>query len=183
MTSQSPSQSPGRLNEFRRAMEATLKTAMPDLRECSTQLGRFDLEELETTSFPTPALRCAVLRAPLEARPDDTSTARLSCAAFAVCSGRNKDDDAWAIAEAAAAFLRRNQRFGLANIGAPEQIRVAPVLSANFNRRGVAIVATEWTQALHGIGASMFDGEPTIDLSFALNGEDLVLPDDEGGAA
>ncbi|WP_319774471.1 hypothetical protein [Breoghania sp.] len=172
-----------RLNEFRRAMETMFQTAMPTLKECKAQLGRFDLEELERNSIKAPALRCAVLRAPLEANPDDTSSARLACAAFAICDGRNMDDDAWMVAEAAAALLRRNQRFGLSDIGAPIDIRIAPVLSANFNRRGVAIVATEWTQVLHGIGASMFDGELPIELTFSVNGDDVILPEDAGSAA
>ncbi|MEI2387481.1 hypothetical protein [Breoghania sp. JC706] len=173
----------GRLNEFRHAMETAFQAAMPDLRECAAQLGDLAPQLLDISSISTPALRCAVLSAPLEARSDDTSTAQLACAAYAICSGSTRDDDAWAIAEAVAALLRRNQRFGLADIGAPEQIVVSPSQPSELSGLDVAIVATQWTQSLNGIGASMFDSEPTIDLSFALNGEDLILSDDEGAAA
>ena len=48
--------------------------------------------------------------------------------------------------------MRRNQRWGLQDIGVPESLRIGAVVSGQFKSRGIAVVAVDWKQTLHGIG-------------------------------
>lgn len=54
-----------RFNDYRAAVTQTIKDVMPDLNECEVQLGRFNLDELETNSIRTPAVRFGILRTKL----------------------------------------------------------------------------------------------------------------------
>ncbi|WP_425086994.1 hypothetical protein [Stappia sp.] len=162
-----------RINAFRSAVETTFKAALPTLKSCELQLGRFDLDELERNSIRTPGLRIGVLRAPVQSNADGSYDLPLECAAFAIVQGSEpaRDNDAWAMAEAVLAILSPRQRFGLDNIGAPSKLRIAPVLSGKMDRRGVSVVAVEWTQVLRNATAGVFANSPTIDLIFEVNGE------------
>ncbi|ADZ72404.1 phage head spike fiber domain-containing protein [Polymorphum gilvum] len=176
-----------RINEFRTAVEATFTAALPVLRSCAVQFGRFDLDELQRNTIRAPALRIGVIRAPVQASAGGSYDVGLEIAAFAIAEGKEpgRDADAWAIAEAVLAVLSPRQRFGLARIGAPQGLRIAPLISGQFDRRGVSVVAVEWTQALREVTAGVFaEGEP-IELTLDVNGApfwppppDDTLPDD-----
>ena len=164
----------GRINETRDAIVAAIEAAMPELRDCSAQFGRFDLDELERSSIRAPAVRVGILGADIDGRADDNPTAMLKCAAFAIADGKDRDAAAWTMAEAIAVLLRRNTRFGLTHIGAPEHVRVGPVVSAAFKNRGIAVAAVEWTLRRHDLGDGIFDDEGIVWVELYVNDELVV---------
>ena len=162
----------GRINTFRTAIAETIKAAMPALKECEPQLGRFDLDELERGSIKTPAIRVGVLMGRLESRSNDTSSALFDCAAFAITDGKGRDAAAWNMAEAVAELLRRNQRWGLQDIGVPESLRIGAIVTGQFKSRGISVVAVDWKQKLNKIGAGIvFDDEGVVYEELYINGE------------
>lgn len=165
----------GRINQFREAVRAGIAAALPELRAVESQLGRFDLDRLLTSSLPVPSVQVGILKAPLDARADDSSSAMCAMAAFVLTGGRHRDDEGWAVAEALAVLLRRNQMWGLTQVGVPEAIRIAPVVSADVRKRGTAIVAVEWTQALHAIGPSLAGQDGVWRLGLTILGEDVAI--------
>ena len=148
-----------RINEFRAAVPPVIKAAMPELRTCVAQLGRFDLDRLDTTSLRMQAVLVGVISAPLSSNPNDSSSATLEVIAFAVTEGREEERDnaAWAIGEAIAAILRRPQRWGLTNIAEPESVKLTPIISEGIAKRGVSILSCGWRQRLNGIGEAIFE--------------------------
>lgn len=162
-----------RINTFRTAIEGIFASALPQLRSCEAQFGRFDLDELQRNTIKAPGLRIAILRAPVLVNASGSYDAALECAAFAVADGKapTRDADAWKIAEAALAVLSPRQRFGLPSISAPYDLRVAPLLTGQLDRRGVSVVALEWKQTLREVTSGVFEeGEP-ITLEIEVNGE------------
>ena len=162
-----------RINEFRSAVVATIKGAMPALRSCSEQFGRFNLEELETTSIAAPAVRFAVLDADFTSTADDNQDATLRCAAFVITEGNDRERAAWGIAEAIALMLSNSQRWGLTRLLQPANARVQPVISGSIKRRGVAIHAVEWQQTLLNLGESAFDANSFVLQAITVNGDTL----------
>ncbi|UWF58463.1 hypothetical protein [Brucella sp. 2716] len=96
-----------RINEFRAAVVDTIKKALPELRECESQFGRFNLDELETTSIRTPGVRVGLLHGKLKHTGSGQAEGTMSCAAFVVTEGKDRDEQAWAIAEAIAVSQER----------------------------------------------------------------------------
>lgn len=164
-----------RINEFRAAVVAAISAAMPALRSCEEQFGRFNLEELETTSVAAPAVRFAVLDADFTSTADDRQEARLKCAAFVITEGKDRDRAGWAIAEAIALQLRANQRWNLTRLLPPAGVRLQPVISGSIKRRGVALHAVEWQQTLVNLGDSAFDANFVVLQAITLNGDELDL--------
>jgi hypothetical protein len=168
-----------RVNAYRTAVVATIRAAMPDLRECEEQFGRFNLDELETISVRCPAVRVAVLEARAMPMPNGQVAARLSCAAFAISEGRDRDAAAWTMAEAIAVLLQPAQLFGLTRLGAPEALRIQPIITARVKARGVAIIAVEWTQELRELGTAIFDDDGVLLEELYVNDELVDLDDGE----
>ncbi|WP_417766724.1 hypothetical protein [Stappia sp.] len=162
-----------RINAFRTALETTFAAALPQLRSCDAQFGRFDLDELQRNTIKAPALRVAILRAPVMINAGGSYDAALECAAFAVTDGKgeSRDADAWKIAEAALAVLSPRQRFGLPSIGAPGDLRISPLLTGHLDRRGVSVVALEWKQTLREVTVGVFEDGGPIELEIEVNGE------------
>lgn len=146
-----------RVNAYRAAVVATVKAAMPDLRECAEQFGRFDLGELETNSVRQPAVRVAVLNAKVKTAAAGQVDADLTCAAFIVTEGKDRDRQAWTIAEAIAVLLNPSQLFGIFKMGSPTQVQIQPVISAKVKARAVSIIAVEWRQELRQLGDNIWD--------------------------
>ncbi|MBE0692313.1 MAG: hypothetical protein IH590_04305 [Aquamicrobium sp.] len=171
-----------RINQFRGAVVAAIRAAMPALRSCEEQFGRFDLDELERTVIPSPAVRVAVLRAKAKPLANGQGEATLSCAAFVVTDGNERDARAWAIAEAIAALLHTSQLWGLTQLEAPQAVEIQPVVGLKLRQRAVAIIAVEWTQSLRRLGADVFGEDGTVVEGLYL-GEELVAaptpPDEE----
>ena len=165
-----------RINDFRAAAVARIHEAMPHLRECSEQFGRFDLDELETTMVRAPAVRVAVLSARVPPQPSGQADADLACAAFVVTEGARRDAEAWTIAEAVATLLHPAQLFGLTRLGAPGGVAIQPVVSGKLKARSVAIVAVEWRQPLRQLGDNIFDEQGRLLTELYINGEEIELP-------
>ncbi|MCT6839224.1 MAG: hypothetical protein M3036_16405, partial [Bifidobacteriales bacterium] len=160
-----------RINAYRQAVVRTIKATMPALRECETQFGRFNLEELETTNIKTPAVRFGVLSAKVKPEPDGHSEAVLSCAAFVVTEGKDRDEHAWAIAEAISVLLHSGQLFGMTKLSAPAATQILPVVTGKLKTRGVSIIAVEWSQQLRQIGQGIFDADKVLVEAVYLNNE------------
>jgi len=174
----------GRINQFRAAVVARLKEAMPKLAHCDEQFGRFDLDELETTTIRAPAVRVAVLQARLPRIASGEADAELSCAAFVVTEGRDRDRVAWTIAEAIATLLHPAQRWGLARLSGPTAVTVQPAVTAKLRQRTVSLIAVEWRQDLRGLGEALFDNDGYLVEGLYL-GDDLVAEPEglpEGGS-
>ncbi len=176
-----------RINLFRSAVVAAIKAAMPALRSCEDQFGRFDLDELERTVIPSPAVRVAVLKAKVGPISTGEAEATLSCAAFIITDGNDRDTRAWAMAEAIAVLLHTSQLWGLTRLDAPQGVEIQPVLGLKLRQRAVSIIAVEWTQVLRRLGTGIFGADGTVVEGLYI-GEELVAapnppePDEaEGG--
>lgn len=168
-----------RINAFRAAVVATFATAMPELSECAEQFGRFNLDELETNSIRAPAVRVAVLQADMPQKPAGDREAVLSCAAFVITDGKDRDKAAWTLAEAIAVLLASNQMFGLLKVGVPDAAKIQPVITANIKARGVAIIAVEWSQTVRQLGDVIFDQDGRLLAELYVNGQltDITEPE------
>lgn len=162
-----------RVNAYRAAVVATVRTAMPDLRECAEQFGRFDLGELETNSVWPPAVRIAVLNAKVKPAAAGQPDADLTCAAFVITEGKDRDRQAWAIAEAIAVLLHPGQLFGVFKMGGPTQVQIQPVISAKVKAKAVSIIAVEWRQELRQLGDAIFDDEKHLLTELYVNGAEV----------
>jgi hypothetical protein len=166
-----------RLNLFRQAVVTSVRTALPQLRHCESQFGRFDLDELATSSLPSPAVRVAILKARARPQPSGEQEARLSCAAFIVVDGRDRDERAWTIAEAIAVLLHSGQMFGLLQLGVPDEVEIQPLLAMNLRQRGVSIIAVEWKQDLRRLGDGIFDAAGHVVTGLYVGDEEIEAGD------
>lgn len=159
-----------RINAYRDAVVLTIKNAMPELKNCETQFGRFNVDDLDQTSFKTPSVRVAVLSAgvaPQAEKPD----APMKCGAFVVTDGRDRDKNAWAISEAIALLLGPSQLFGINKMSAPEKIQITPLVTGAIKSRGISIIAVTWDQTLRALGGDIFDENGYLLEELYINGE------------
>lgn len=166
-----------RINDFRLAVVTTIKIILPALRSCEEQFGRFNLEDLETTSVAAPGVRVAVLDADIKVAASGQCDVSLRCAAFIIADGRDRDVAAWAMAEALAISMAPTQRWGLVSILPPTGVRIQPVVSGTFKRRAVTLLAVEWKQDLLALGDNIFDAQGALIEGLYLNGDLLELED------
>lgn len=164
-----------RINAYRVAVVARLKATMPALREVSEQFGRFVVEDLDTIVVKAPAIRFAVLKAPVEIEASGHGRADLECAAFVVTEGKDRDAHAWAIAEAIAVTLHAGQLFELVKLSGPSKVQILPIMSAKLKTRNVSVIAVEWRQSLRDLGAGLFDEESHLLKELYVNDELLEL--------
>lgn len=146
-----------RINEYRNAVTAEIKTRIPLLQSCETQFGRFNLDELETNIVKAPAVRFGVLSAKIKPQADAQASAAMNCAAFVITEGKDRDGAAWAIAEAIVIITNPPGMFGLVKLGAPSNVAILPVVDMKLKQRGVSVLAVEWMQELHQLGTNIFD--------------------------
>jgi hypothetical protein len=169
-----------RINEYRAAVVAAVSTAMPFLRECEEQFGRFNLDELERESVKTPAVRVAVLKAKVTNAASGHADAMLSCAAFVITDGKDRDAAGWTIAEAVAVLLHSSQLFGLTRLGAPSGVEIMPALTVKLKQRAVSLIAVEWNQEVRQLGATIFDEGHVLEELY-VNDEEVDLDELAGG--
>jgi hypothetical protein len=160
-----------RINEFRDAVTCEIKARMPQLASCEAQFGRFNLEELERNSIRAPAVRFSVLSSKIMSQADAQASAKLSCAAFAIAEGKDRDAAAWAMAEALVLIAHPSAMFGLTKLGVPTELSIQPVWSLALKQRGVVVIAVEWTQELHQLGVNIFDAERHLLTELYINNE------------
>jgi len=160
-----------RINAYRAAVVATIRASMPELRQAEEQFGRFDLSELERTMLPAPAVRVAIIKARARNQPPAAIEADLSCAAFVITDGRDRDRHGWAIAEGIVTILHSGQLFGLTRLGAPSNVEIQPLVSLQLRQRGASIMAVEWRQELRQLGEGIFDDEKHLLKELYVNDE------------
>lgn len=168
-----------RINAYRQAVVSKLDASMPELAECKEQFGRFNLEDLDKAIIKCPAVRFAVLSAKLPAEPSAQPSAALSCAAFVITEGKDRDAQGWSIAEAVAVIAGNNaQLWGLVQLGAPTQLAITPVITGIVKNRNVSIMAVEFRQELRQLGVGIWDDEKHLLKELYVNDQavDLVEP-------
>lgn len=165
----------GRIEAFRNAVVARIKTIAPELRSVDAQFGRFNLDELERNIIRGPAVRVSILKAPLSGDAGGSLSAMLECAAFVVTEGKDRDDMAWTLAEAIATQLHSGQLWGLTRLGAPTKAVIEPVVSGALKDRGVAVMAVLWSQELRTLGENIFDDAGILLQELYVNGEEIEL--------
>lgn len=158
----------GRINQFREAVIRSLKRALPDVRDCGCQFGRFNLEELETQMLVAPAVRVAVLESRLNPMPSGQMSADLHLGAFIITTGKERDVSSWLLAEAIGVLCHSGQLWGLMHVSAPRDVSINPIISAAIKQRGVSISVVEWRQDLHHLGQDIFAGEDKRQLKAGL---------------
>jgi hypothetical protein len=161
----------GRINTYRNAVVAAIKAKLPELASCESQFGRFNLDELQTTMVRAPAVRFAVLSSKVTYTGSGHGDAAMSCAAFVVTEGKDRDAKGWNIAEAIGAMLQPPCMFGLVKISEPSNVSIQPVVSLSLKNRGVSIIAVEFSQTLRGIAADLFDDSGNVISQFYVNDE------------
>lgn len=164
-----------RINAYRNAVVACFRTAMPALRDCESQFGRFNLEELETNSIRAPAIRFGILSAKVKAVPSGESEGLLNCAAFVVTDGKDRDEQAWTLAEAVSVLLHSSQLFGMTKLSAPSGTQIQPVVTGKVKARGVSIIAVEWSQELRQLGEGIFSPDQVLIEELYLNDEPIEV--------
>lgn len=164
-----------RINDYRQAVVDTIKAAMPELKSCEPQFGRFDIEALDREMIKTPAVRMAVLSATPSHNADGALAAELKCASFIITSGATRNETAWTMAEAISVLLTPKQMFGILNMGKPEKLNIQPIVSGYAKKRGVAIIAVEWVQRLNAIGEGIFDKDGHVIEELYVNDELLEV--------
>jgi len=168
-----------RVNTYRAAVVAALKASMPALKECTEQFGRFNLEELETSVIKCPAVRVAVLSTRILPEAGGQPSAALSCAAFVVTEGKDRDPAAWTIAEAIAVTLHPAQLFGMTKLSAPTDISIQPVVTGKLRARSISIIAVEWRQHLRNLGAAIWNDQAQLLEELYVNDDPVELPEAE----
>ncbi|WP_317993218.1 hypothetical protein [Bartonella gliris] len=146
----------GRINQFREAVIRSLKGALPDVRDCGCQFGRFNLEELETQMLVAPAIRVAVLESRFNPVASGHMSADLHLGAFIITTGKERDVSSWLLAEAIAVLCHSGQLWGLTHLSAPREVQIEPIVSVAIKQRGVSISVVEWHQDLHQLGQDIF---------------------------
>lgn len=170
-----------RLFAYRDAIATTIKNAMPDLKEVSALSARFDLAQLKTSSFRTPAAFVVLLRTPLKRASNGALAAEANVAVFAVTGGKEEEREAAAfvIAEAVAVLAGVGQMWSLTHVGPVENLDIEQVHAAELDRKGVACIAVTFRQRVNAVGSSLFTDEEQVPTALYVNGE---LVDEHDGS-
>ena len=169
-----------RIEDFKAAIVAKISTAMPELKECKTIGGRFNLDVLLKHSFKTPAVQFGVLKSPISIKASTQISLKSNCAAYVVTAGKEneRDEQAWVIAEAIAVMLANDRPWAI-KLGLPEKIEIEPMISADFKRQGITLIAVTWTQSINKLGESLFDDDGVVLTSLYVNDELVIEPEVE----
>jgi|GEM_PF-2663692 len=149
-----------RLNALREAVKKVIKETIPALASVESQFGRLGLEEMARLMVRPPSVRVAIISADFTPALDARLEAEVTLAAFIVTEGKNRDEQAWDIAEAICCLIRGNQLWGLTKISAPiGPARAAPLISAVDGQKGFSVSGIEWKHKLLGLGEGLYDEE------------------------
>ncbi len=148
-----------RVDTFKQAVVAVIKTALPQLKECVAIGGRFNLDKLLESSFRPPAVYVSVLKSPVDIKPSGQIAMVANCAAYVLTEGKELERDfaAWVIAEAIATLLAKEPQWKTVKVGMPDKAEIDPLISADYRRKGVTLIAVTWQQSINQLGASLFD--------------------------
>jgi len=140
-----------RIVAYRQAIVDGIKAKIPDIRDCRTHDGKFDLNEAKGISARAPAVFVAVLGTPGNvACNDGQRKVTLQMGAFIVARGdRHERSDVVALnlGEILLGWVPK-QRFGEGQVGHAEQVNLSNLYSTALRKESIAMMAVTWRQAL-----------------------------------
>lgn len=170
-----------RIDQFKSSVTASIKQRLPQLKTCHAIGGRFNMDNLLEKSIRPPAVLFAILRSPIDIKPNRQVALNSQCAAYIITEGRESDRDgsAWVVAEAIAKMLGDDGLWQSIKIGLPEKAEIEPLISADFRKRGITLIAVKWSQKINRLGESIFAEDGTVYDTLYVNGDEVELPDPE----
>lgn len=163
-----------KIDELQNAMVIGFKTPFPKLAACEAHAGRFNLKELDALSVKTPAVFVSYLGIK-DVQESGDGRVDLVCqfAAYIVTTdqrGLKRDAAAKNMSEAVTVWLP-NRRFGVQDVGVPQNLRVDNLYDGSVRGKAVALAAVSWTQKVR-VGESVFAGDGTVPTNvYAGSGE------------
>lgn len=138
------------------AVVARLREHLPGVRSVEIHGGTFDLEEVRRIAATAPSLWLAAAGVDKARRnPAGAIELPVNFALVIVTKdaaqqgvGRVRRDQAAEALATAAMMLIDRSRFGLAGVGAPEELRATNEFSGEVDKAGVALWQVTWTQAI-----------------------------------
>jgi len=148
------------LDDLRQAIADSIKTKLPDLRDCRPHAGRFDVKELRRMATRTPAVLIACLGVSESVlRESGECDADLVMAAFVVTAdvkGLPKDVSALNIIEFLMLYIPGKQ-WGLGGkVFQAREVQAQNMYSGEVDQAGVAMWAAIWRQKVR-LGETVWD--------------------------
>lgn len=140
----------GDINQVRDAIVATIKAELPELKDCQTHGGRFDLEELKRVSRRAPAVLVSAVQIPALA-DNRANQMRVRWVAYLIVKdapGASRDVAALDYTEALMRLVKGND-WGLKSLQRPENIAADNLYSGGSDRNGMALWAVSWQQVVN----------------------------------
>jgi phage gp37-like protein len=145
---------------FRDSIIAGIAAKLPELRTVDGHPGRFNLDELKRMATKLPGVKVAILGIP---KTDELASgefkATLKMAAFILVGDRrqlSKEIAALNLVEVVTTLIGSN-RWGRGDAYMPENISADNLYSGSIDKKGVAIWAVTWSQAIR-IGGDTWSG-------------------------
>lgn len=171
---------------FREGVVKTLAAAFPEI-EVKALPARLQIEDLDKADmFSPPAMRVAVTRIrPAEHRMSGERDVPVEVVVYVIVEDRLvaerlafRDEIGLALCDGVLALLETPAaRWGLTDIGMPEEAEAKPVLSVMTENRGTAYFVAGWWQKLYA------QGQPFMDMQTPVPGgipNRTLLPGDPG---
>ncbi len=176
-----------RVFAFRTAVVNTLTAAFPEV-EVKALPARLQIEDLDKEEmFSPPAMAVAVTRIrPAEARMSGLRDVPVEVVVYLIVEDRPvgdrlayRDEIGLALCDGLLALLELPEaaRWGLADIGMPEDAEAKPVLSVMTETRGTAYFVAGWWQKLYGQGQPFMDMDSPVPADATGR---VLLPGDPG---
>lgn len=148
------------MDDLRKAIADSIKSKLPDLRDCRPHAGRFDLVELRRVAAKTPAVFIACMGVNVsELRESGECDADLVMAAFVVTAdakGLPRDVSALNIVEFLLLYIPGKQ-WGLdGKAFKAREVQAQNMYSGEVDKTGAAMWAVLWRQKVR-LGESVWD--------------------------
>ena len=172
-----------RILELRRACAAALSRIFPDVA-VQEHIGKLDISDVLSGEFVNaPAILVAATKVRSEDRLSHDRDLPVTLTAYVVAEDAAlgnppmrfaRDEIGYAIGDAVLAALRTEAlaRWGLSDIGWPDEPTLAPLFTMKTFERGTAIYAVSWTQTLYRCH------EPYLDMESGLGDVTVLYPGD-----
>lgn len=173
------------------AMRTAIVTALAaEYPECQvkTHPGKLDIADVDAEDlFRPPALAVAVVaQRPSDERMSGTRDETVDVAIYVVVEDKGfgtpsrlttRDELGLALCSGLVSFVSQPAvgRWGLADIGYPEEVAARPLLSILSQKRGTAYYVVTWRQTLYAAGTPLWGDGPAPDPAF-----DILCPGDPG---
>ncbi|MEO1950678.1 hypothetical protein [Thioclava sp.] len=142
---------PDLLKALPEEIAARVSEALPDLRTCKAQAGRFDLDALRKLGVAAPAVLVAVTRlAQSQTYAGPAPSFNVELAAFVITKdgmGLPRDAAAMTICQALLQLVP-NRTWSLAGVGEAERVAALPLVTAAQDKLGASLWAVTWQQPI-----------------------------------